>query len=191
MPSKSTKSDIALVLVFVTIGLLTRTTYHMGANIELITALSIAAPFFLKNKKLSMLVPLGAMILSDLVIGNTIIFTFTWSAFLLAPVIGIVLNKIARNKNIKTKLLSATGGSLISNIIFFLWTNFGVVLTTTMYSKDLAGVMQSYINALPFFRNQLVSGLVFTPMVFLATLLVVETHKYLKGLNVEKLDIRD
>ncbi|MBN1331706.1 hypothetical protein JW978_02345 [Candidatus Dojkabacteria bacterium] len=169
---KIIKSDLILIGAFTLIGILTRTIYHMGPNIEMVTALSITAPFFLKSKNLGYLVPLGIMVLSDLMLGNTIIFTFTWSAFLLSPFIGIAINKFAKSKSAQKKLFFATGGSLLSNIIFFLWTNFGVVLTTTMYDKNLAGIMQSYINALPFFRNQLVSGIVFTPIVFLATCLI-------------------
>jgi hypothetical protein len=36
-----------------------------------------------------------------------------------------------------------------------------------MYSRDLPGLVQSYVNALPFLRPQLITNLFFVPVVFL------------------------
>ncbi|MBD3280016.1 hypothetical protein GF389_00645 [Candidatus Dojkabacteria bacterium] len=181
--------DIAIVAVFIVIGLLSRTAYHLGPNIEFITALSVVSPFFLSNKKLSFLVPFGSMILSDLMLGNTIIFTFTWSAFLMAPVFGIIAAKISRKQDFGLKALTSTGGSLLSNIVFFLWTNFGVVITTTMYDKNLAGLMQSYINALPFFRNQLISGLIFTPAIMISIYALTKINERLRSESLKSIQL--
>ena len=40
---------------------------------------------------------------------------------------------------------------------FFIITNFGAWLTLDMYVKDFSGLMQSYLMAIPFFQNTLIS----------------------------------
>ena len=52
--------------------------------------------------------------------------------------------------------------SLISSVLFFLITNFGVWATGTMYQKNLTGLIQSYTFGIPFFRNTLISDLFYT-----------------------------
>ena len=46
---------------------------------------------------------------------------------------------------------------IISSVCFFMITNFGAWLTLSMYEKSLAGLLQSYIMAIPFFHNTLIS----------------------------------
>lgn len=160
------KHDLVLGPIFIALGILTRTSLHIGPNIEFVTALSLASGYFFYNKKLSWIVPFTIMVITDMVIGNTVIFLFTWSAFLIAPLIGILLKKLES----KYSYLSTPVGPLASSIafvlFFFLWTNFGVVVTTSMYTKDFAGLMHSYINALPFLKFQFVGNILIVPAVF-------------------------
>ncbi|MBD3363372.1 hypothetical protein GF362_06670 [Candidatus Dojkabacteria bacterium] len=164
---KINEKDIFYTAVFILIGILTRTTFHIGANIEFVTGLSISAGFFFKNKRISFLVPFLIMFFSDLIIGNTNIFWFTWSGFLAGPVIGIMIDRYIAKKD-RTRLSRtvtlSTAGGVISTLIFYIWTNLGVVLLTNMYSKDVEGLIQSYINALPFLRNQFLGNLFIVPL---------------------------
>lgn len=56
--------------------------------------------------------------------------------------------------------------SLTASVLFFLLTNTAVWAFTPMYSKTLSGLMQSYIMAVPFFRNSLLGDLVYTGILF-------------------------
>ncbi|MEI6886696.1 MAG: DUF6580 family putative transport protein [bacterium] len=164
----SNKIDILIVLTFILIGIFTRTVLHIIPNLEFVTALSITAGVIVKNKKLAFIVPLFTMLFTDLLIGNTIIFIFTWSGFIVPVLIGVLLKKADKSLSyVKLGVLGSLGG-LISTLIFFLWTNFGVVLTTSMYSKDLSGLIASYINAIPFVRPQLIGNLILVPLVLLS-----------------------
>src|SRR3989338_8337603 len=58
------------------------------------------------------------------------------------------------------------GCSLVGSVIFYLITNFAFFYSTSMYSHDLAGVMASYINAIPFFRNTILGDLFYTTIFF-------------------------
>ena len=49
----------------------------------------------------------------------------------------------------------------LSSIIFFLLSNFGVWLFSEFYTKDLEGLLQCYVLAIPFFTNTIISTFVF------------------------------
>lgn len=165
------KNQILTAIVFVIVGVLTRTVLHIGPNFETITAISILSGYLFTNRKLAIGVPIAAMFISDYIIGNSNIFLFTWSAYILMPLIGAVVKKLKTNKSI-VKLLALEGAGLLSVVIFFLWTNFGVVVTTTMYEKSISGLITSYINALPFAKPQLISTVVAVPALFVMVMLI-------------------
>lgn len=162
------KRDLLLSFFLITLIVLTRTVIHAGPNIEFITGAGVCSGYFFINKKFALMIPIISLLLTDAIIGNSIIFLFTWTAFLTGPIIGMLMHHFSKEKNLKTKLAVSQLSGITSTLIFFLWTNLGVVLTTTMYSKDMNGLMQSYINALPFLRNQIAGNLVIVPLLFTA-----------------------
>lgn len=58
------------------------------------------------------------------------------------------------------------GASLVTAISFFAVSNFAVWAVWTMYPKTLNGLMLCYAAAIPFFRNELVSDVLFTAVFF-------------------------
>jgi hypothetical protein len=93
---------------------------------------------------------------------------------LITAVVGIVITT-GKFKNIFKKLpktlslaLKSEIAGILSTMVFFFWTNFGVVVTTSMYERSFSGLIQSYINALPFLRNQLIGNIIIVPLVCLA-----------------------
>lgn len=158
------KKEIIFSVIFILGIILTRTLWHLGENIEFVTAFAIASTLLFNNKNFSIAIVILGLIISDLIIGNTIIFLFTWTGFM-APVIFAKLASRYDFKFIQKLGLTQLLG-MGSTLIFFFWTNLGVVLTTTMYTKDLSGLMSSYINGLPFLKTQLVANLLIVPAVF-------------------------
>jgi len=57
---------------------------------------------------------------------------------------------------------------LISSVGFFFLTNFGLwaLGDSTVYPHTLAGLVDCYVRALPYFRNTLISMAVFLPLLF-------------------------
>lgn len=162
-----TKKEIVLAIILIIAGFLTRTYLHIGPNIEFITAITLASGYFFKDKKLALFVPLGILVSTDFVIGNTMIFIFTWSGFLFSYILSFVFKKYAKPKSdFKNLVINSESLGIISTFVFFLWTNFGVMLTTNMYSKNIEGLLLSYEMGLPFLVNQLVSNLIIVPLVF-------------------------
>jgi len=59
------------------------------------------------------------------------------------------------------------GGALVSTVIFFLITNFGAWIgPNSIYPQNFAGLMESYILAIPFSTMTLVSNLIFSFILF-------------------------
>ncbi|MFH1971529.1 MAG: DUF6580 family putative transport protein [Patescibacteria group bacterium] len=145
-------------------AILERTVFDLGPNFEFITTALILSAFYL-GKKQSILLTFLILLISDTIIGNTNIFVFTWTGFLIPAFFASdVLKKIKLNK-----ILLGTGLGISSNIFFYLWTNFGVWALDSwgMYPNTMQGLTQSYINGIPFLKYQLVSTLLLLPVTFI------------------------
>lgn len=106
------------------------------------------------KNKIALLIPLTAMFISDIFLGFHKTIPYVYLSFIIIALIGGVI------KN--NKWQSLLKASLISSVLFFLITNFGVWATGTMYQKNLSGLIQCYGFGVPFFRNTLISDLFYT-----------------------------
>ncbi len=187
------KSILNVNLLFVFLffaAFLERTVFDLGPNIEFLTTAMILTSFLLGGRK-SFWLTLVVIALSDRIIGNSKIFLFTWSGFLIPALFsGKIISSIKSWIGKLTKRLSNTISlplaGVSANIFFYLWTNFGVWALDSwgMYSKDLSGLIRCYINGLPFLKNQLVSSLVFIPLGYLLIKYVLETVKKISIKNL-------
>ncbi|MDR1139729.1 MAG: hypothetical protein LBK93_03840 [Rickettsiales bacterium] len=53
-----------------------------------------------------------------------------------------------------------------SSLGFWIWTNFGVWITSNLYPKTLVGLSGCYIAALPFLRNSLIGDMIWGLVIF-------------------------
>jgi hypothetical protein len=83
-----------------------------------------------------------------------------WAWYIGACFIGVLLQS-------RIKPLNVLGAALGSAVSFFLISNFGVWAAGTVgYPKTWAGLIASYVAAIPFFRNGLASDLFFAAVFF-------------------------
>lgn len=122
-------------------------------NFAPIGALAIFSGAKVKNK-LAWMIPISAMMISDIFLGFHKTIPFVYASFIIASFIGSMIKK--------DKWHTLALASLTSSLIFFIVTNFGVFVTGTMYAKNVSGLMQCYIMALPFFRNTILSDFIYT-----------------------------
>lgn len=151
--------DYGLVLALIVIGVAFRFLPH-APNFTPVLALVIFGAAYLP-KKFAFLIPLGVMFISDFFLGSyqfSLMF-FVYGSLLLLAGLGFYLKK-----NDDWKSIGLT--SLLGASLFFLTTNFGVWALTPWYEKTLTGLMRAYYLALPFFRNTMVSTLVYSSALF-------------------------
>ncbi len=148
---------MAYLIIF--IGALLRVIPH-APNFAPIGALALFGSIYL-NKRVALLLPILAMVVSDLFIGFDSLESrlMVYGAFLLIGLVGLAVRKY---KNVYTVI----GGSLSSSIIFFLVTNFAIFYPRNMYTHDWAGIVAAYTAGIPFFRNTLASDLFYTAVFF-------------------------
>ena len=162
---------MAFLLIF--IGILGRTVFHFGDNIEFVTSSTLLAGSFL-GVFWALFVPLIIMAISDLIIGNTNIFIFTWSAYFIIGLLALIL--LRKKKSFLGRIIKAEAVGILSSIVFFLWTNFGVWALDgfNMYSDNLSGLLDSYVMGIPFFKANLLSNLLFVPIFFFLFQLLID-----------------
>jgi hypothetical protein len=128
-------------------------------NFSPIAAMALFGGAFMPRKALGILVPLAAMLLSDLVLGFHASMPFVYAAVALTSVLGWWL---ATNRTLGRVGIAA----VLASVLFFLVTNFGVWASQDMYPHTLAGLGACFVAALPFFQNTLAGDLVFTALLF-------------------------
>jgi hypothetical protein len=145
--------------LLILIAALSRLLPH-PANFTPIAAMALAGGVYL-DKRFALAIPIGALIVSDIFIGfhNTVLFVY--GSFIIAGFIGLWLKA-------HKKPALVIGGTILSSVIFFIITNFGVWITGGgwFYPKTLQGLVECYTLAIPFFRNTIAGDLVFTAVLF-------------------------
>lgn len=163
--------------LLILLALSERLWWDMGPNVELVTVVTLLAAVYLGRRWSALLVIL-VMGISDFFLGNTLIWVFTWSAFL--------MNMVWGGWVIRGKKIFAVGVGVGASVWFYVWTNFGVWLLDRwgMYSHDLFGLMQCYINGLPFLKMNLLSNMVIVPVGFGVVEIGLKFVSYLRWLHV-------
>ena len=118
------------------------------------------------------LIPMLALFLSDLVLNNVFLSQWYNGFVIITPgatyLYGAMLITIALGQFMITKLkaLNIAAAALISSVIFFLITNFGVWAGGTMYPQTAEGLFAAYAAGLPFLLNTVAGNLIFSGVLF-------------------------
>ena len=149
-----------MAFFFIFAAVILRLVPHLP-NFAPIAAMALFGGTYL-NKKIALIVPVAAMLVSDYFIGfyNHWVIISVYGSFLVIGLIGLWL------KNHKS-VPNVIGASLFGSIIFFLVTNFAVwAVPLSMYPHTWQGLISCYIMGLPFFRNTLMGDLFYVAMMF-------------------------
>lgn len=175
--SKFINKQTLLIAGLVLFGIAWRLTPHMP-NFAPVGAIVLALSASLGWRQ-SLIATLVIMGVSDAIIGFYPGIEWTWLGFGLIIILGVVIKKLSLAWRISL-------GAISTSSVFFIVSNFGTWISSGMYSFDIAGIIQCYVMALPFFKATLVSDLVFTTL-FLASYEIVKFHVYFHFLRRPKL----
>ncbi|MFN3871703.1 MAG: DUF6580 family putative transport protein [Ignavibacterium sp.] len=128
-------------------------------NFAPIAAMALFGGAYFNKKSFAFAVPLAAMFLTDLIIGFHSGMWIVYLSFALIVVIGMLMLKKVSVKNVVL-------ASVTASISFFIITNFGVWASGTMYPKNIAGLIECYVAAIPFIQNTLLGDLFFSGVMF-------------------------
>jgi len=151
--------NVLIGSVLVLAAALSRLIPH-PANFTPIAAMALAGGVYFE-KRYSFIIPLAALLISDIFIGfhNTMIFVY--GSFILIGFLGLWLKS-------HKQIMPIFGVTLLSSILFFIITNFGVWITGGgwFYPKTWQGLIECYTLAIPFFKNSLIGDMVYTVVLF-------------------------
>lgn len=128
-------------------------------NFAPIAAMALFSGAYFNKKSFAFAVPLAAMFLTDAIIG---FHSSMWIVYLSFAVIVLIGMFMLRKVSIKNVVLA----SVTASISFFIITNLGVWAFGTMYPKNIAGLIECYIAAIPFVQNTLLGDLFYSGIMF-------------------------
>jgi hypothetical protein len=103
--------------------------------------------------------PLGALFLSDLVLGFYRGMPTVYFSVALVVIIGwLSLQRVS--------VLRVGAAAVVSSVLFFAITNFGMWLFSGFYPPTLAGLEACYVAAIPFFQNTVAGDLFYAALLF-------------------------
>ena len=124
-------------------------------NFTAIGAMALLSGSQFKDLRIAMVLPLASLFLSDLALGYHPTWTYTYLA------VGIV-SLVGRGLILNNRYFEVLGASLVSSVIFYLISNFGVWASGGLYSANLNGLVECMIAGVPFFGGQIAGDLMYS-----------------------------
>ena len=136
-----------IIIGLIVLAILTRLIPH-PPNFAPVTGIALFSAINFNNRIFKFFVPLISLVIFDLIIWFSLINIFVYLSFIVIVLVGNHFKKI--------KLKSI----LISSIVFFIISNFGVWLIG--YPKTVSGIVMCYTAAIPFFINTILGDLFYS-----------------------------
>ena len=128
-------------------------------NFSPIGAMALFGGAYFGRRALAFAAPLGALLLSDAIIGFHSGMPYVYGGVALAVMIGWAVTK-------RMTAWTIAGAAIASSVLFFAVTNFGTWATGELYPPTLAGLAACFVAAIPFFQNTLAGDLFFSALLF-------------------------
>lgn len=123
-------------------------------NFSPVVAVALFGGAAFAERRLAFVVPLAAMLLSDLVIGFHNTMAFVYLGMSAVVLFGLLLGGSRR------PLLLVVAG-IAGSAVFFMISNIGVWWMSEVYAKSAEGLLLCLAAALPFFHNTLLATLIY------------------------------
>ncbi|MCZ6702128.1 MAG: hypothetical protein O6940_03705 [Ignavibacteria bacterium] len=176
MNSKSITPSFLILTGMIFIAAFVRLIPH-PPNFVPIAAMALFGGAYFTKRWVAFLIPLAAMLITDLILGFHSTMWAVYLSFMLMVVIGMLFIKQKKISNIFLASVSAS-------VLFFAITNFAVWASGIYYPKDLSGLAASYTAAIPFFHYTLLGDLFFVALMFGSFELVKAKYPQLAKVDV-------
>lgn len=133
-------------------------------NFTPIGAMALFGGAYFSSRRAAFAVPLCAMLISDSILAAT---RYGWTAFEPMPAVyfclaaTVLIGFLLRRRR---GVVSIVAAAVASSVLFFVVTNFAVWIR--FYPATMAGLIECYAAAIPFFQNTLGGDLFFSAVLF-------------------------
>ena len=128
-------------------------------NFTPIGAMALFSGAYLGRRALAFAAPLGALVLSDLVLG----FYHGQATVYFSVALIVMIGMVALTRR---TVLRVGAAAIASSVLFFLITNLGMWLFSGFYPRSWIGLEACYIAAIPFFQNTFAGDLFYATLLF-------------------------
>ena len=128
-------------------------------NFTPIISMAILSAYFMKNLKHSVLLIISAMLITDIFLDFYKNIIFVYLSLIIITSFSFKLSSKINTKNLFLYCI-------LSSLVFFILTNFGVWTLGNLYEKSFQGLIECYFMAIPFFKNTLISTIIFSYAAF-------------------------
>ncbi len=162
--------SIVTIASLILVGAFSRVLPH-PPNFTAVGAIALFAGMHLRDKRLSFLIPIACMVITDLIIGFGF-DPYVYVSFAIIVALGIL---IQNNK----KLFPILATSIAGSILFFMITNFSVFIGSNMYPQNFQGLIACYVAGIPFSYNNLLADLFYNSVFFFAWIMASKKYPQL------------
>ncbi len=148
----------SVVFMMILSGSLSRLIPH-APNFTAVGAMALFAGATLGLSLWAFLIPMTTLALTDLVFGLHPTMIYVYGAFSLVTLLGALTLK----KRSGARLVGIT---LLSSLLFFFVTNFGVWAAGGFYAPNFSGLMESFTMGIPFLKNQIFGDITYSVLMF-------------------------
>lgn len=165
-----------ILFTLILVALTTACKYFFGPDLNWsgfspVIAIALFSGMIMKQKDISFILPLLALLLSDAVIQllyeqNAFpyagFYKGQWKNYTILLLTATLIGWLLKAKSYRSLLL----GGIIAPTVFFLVSNFNVWLGAEVtYTRDFNGLMACYAAGLPFYKNALIATVLFLPVI--------------------------
>ena len=158
-----------LLAAMIVLAALSRLLPH-PPNFSPVEAMALFGGAYFANRAWAIVVPLIAMVLSDIGLGlmfggsymSYVASLSFWSVYVciaLSTVLGFGLRGKVSGANV-------LGYSLVGSVLFFVVTNFTTWFGSTMYPQTGSGLIAAYVAGIPFFKWTVLGTLFYSAVMF-------------------------
>jgi hypothetical protein len=128
-------------------------------NFSPIDAMALFSGAYLGRRMLAFAAPLGALLLSDLVLG----FYHGQATVYFSVALIVMIGMVGLTRRSPFRVGAA---AIASSVLFFVITNFGMWMFSGIYPTTATGLEACYLAAIPFFQNTLAGDLFYAALLF-------------------------
>jgi len=128
-------------------------------NFSPIDAMALFSGAYLGRRALAFVAPLGALLLSDLVLG----FYHGQATVYFSVALIVMIGMAALSRRSPVRVGAA---AIASSVLFFVITNLGMWAFSGFYPRTFGGLEACFVAAIPFFQNTIAGDLFYATLLF-------------------------
>ncbi|WP_428307339.1 DUF6580 family putative transport protein [Lacipirellula sp.] len=151
--NRETRRDLLIFALLLAFGVVGRWA-EPAWNFTPLAAVTALGAFYFRSWLPAILLPSTLLVVSDLMLPSHDAWQVQLSVHLMA-IVPLMLGRAARNQEGWRRAAFWGMCGFVPATMFYLVTNFAVWASKSLYAPTVAGLMESYAKALPFYRTML------------------------------------